>query len=440
MRTSSFYVVLIPFVFLDFLLRASSMRHPGQRGVVLPCGAVLNGVLRDHHHEAAFDLVADGAPCKCKIREHKVFCGSQMVEDRRYHVNTKKSVFAMKACRDLPIGEQPMCRLPPGVERPGLCRMFINKIDAITAGPDRQDGPVDFKKQFDLSDLGCVESMQPYEDMLTELRRRKAILGGVRAYKGKEPIRISSKETRKKRNGQLTQYEYVYLQILGFACAQVNAGEIAGLNNGQDIRHNYGSQLLNVRCGLIWHGHHLQSDHLLTAAAELLVNTFERVKAADNARDGLTKFFQLAFDPNFDPCLEGRVRFLQTYSNTLDGDFGGPAPDDLVLQSLKKDATTMDIVGEYLRVFHNECVRVWALKNNMTFQEAKAAKDATSENRDSFEKYYNEDVFRQFIEPDRPVEQAELDIAIKSYVEDLMTLPQKPEGVSYKVRTRAQKV
>eukprot|EP00928_Gymnodinium_smaydae_P002456 TRINITY_DN10875_c0_g1_i1.p1 TRINITY_DN10875_c0_g1~~TRINITY_DN10875_c0_g1_i1.p1 ORF type:complete len:465 (-),score=48.28 TRINITY_DN10875_c0_g1_i1:12-1358(-) len=447
MRTLSFHFALIPFGFLDLLDRASSMRaaslteQSGQRDAVLPCGAVLNGVARRHHNRSGFDYyndfdpVAHGAKCKCKIREHRVFCGNQLVENRRYHVNTEKSVFAMKACRDLPIEEQPICRLPPGVERPGLCMRFINKVDSIIDGPEPQGKPVDLKKRFDLSDVGCVEAMQPYKDMLTELGRRKNILGGVRTYKGREPIRIVSKELRKKLNGQLTQYEYVYLQILGFACAQANAGEIAGLNNGQDIRHNYGSQLLDARCGLVWHGHHLQSDHLLTAAAELLVNTFERVNAADNEGDRLTQFFQLAFDPNFDPCLEGRVRFLQTYSNTLDGDFGGPAPDDLVLQSFKKDATTMDIVGEYLRVFHNECVRSWALQKNMTFQEAKAAKDATEENRNSFEWYYNEEVFRQFIEPDHPVEQAELDMAIKSYVEELMTLPEKPEGATaFKLR------
>eukprot|EP00928_Gymnodinium_smaydae_P002459 TRINITY_DN10875_c0_g1_i4.p1 TRINITY_DN10875_c0_g1~~TRINITY_DN10875_c0_g1_i4.p1 ORF type:complete len:459 (-),score=25.67 TRINITY_DN10875_c0_g1_i4:12-1337(-) len=440
MRVLALSFALIPFGFLDFLLRAFSMRavsnyeNPGQHGASLPCGAVLNGVERNHNHEAEYDEVASGARCKCKVREHRVFCGSQMVGNRRYHVNTRKSVFAMKACRDLPIGEQPMCRLPPGAERPGLGKRFINKVDAMTFGPRPQGRPIDVSKQFDLKDLGSVEAMQPYEDMLTELDHRKDLLGGVQSYKWREPIRIDSKEARKKHKAVLTQYEYVYLQILGFACAQANAGEIAGLNNGQDYRNNYGSQLLDIRCGLIWHAHHMQSDHLLTAAAELLVNTFERLKA-DGSGDRLSKFFQLAFDPNFDPCLEGRVRLMQTYSNALEGDTGGPALDDLVLQSFKKDATTMDIVGEYLRVFHNECIRVWALKKEMTFQDAKVAKDATPEDRNSFEGCYNEQLFRQYIEPAHAVEQAQLDIAIKSYVEELMTLPEKPEGATaFKLR------
>eukprot|EP00928_Gymnodinium_smaydae_P024258 TRINITY_DN19681_c0_g3_i3.p1 TRINITY_DN19681_c0_g3~~TRINITY_DN19681_c0_g3_i3.p1 ORF type:complete len:458 (+),score=58.12 TRINITY_DN19681_c0_g3_i3:57-1376(+) len=417
------------FVAIAFSTRAdfSTSNHLKARGT---CSFVTNGVTRWHEHGKHFDPVARGQYCKCRRREHKVFCGDRMVSERRFDVAGKRSILQLAVCRRLPVGQFPECRLPPGVLLETGFQKCTTAAKNIVLGPPKERPVVDVYAPFQWSQFDCEEAAKPYKDMMHELARHEKALGGLRHFRSFAKI-VVPKELAI--YVSLTHFEYVALQIIGFACATANAKDIRDLNNGEDFRTNVGTQILGQRCGLVWHGAKGNSDHLLTLAGELLIDAFE-------ASEDPVHFFKTAFSRSSDPCLEGRIRLLEGYlmSKQSDAAGGGPSLDDVVARHLGHKATTLDIVGEYLRVFRNECIWRWAQEKEvpLTFTEASLALNSpqlASEDEASFQRLFHAGEFRSYLNRFSSKEfergDAPLDNVIDFYVENL-ALPPAPGGSS----------
>lgn len=212
-----------------------------------------------------------------------------------------------------------------------------------------------------------------FQEILAELSHAEQRLGGVRNFKGRPRIERKVKACDFRR--VYTDFEYVYLTVLGFAALSVHVEDIVALNNGRKFTENPGVRLLEQRTGMTMHADREGANHLLRSAPNLLMEAYA-VAATDRA--GRNGFFQEAFDRNADPCLEGRVNrileYLHSRSQVL-GATNAPPPEDLVVQSLGENATPQAIVGEHLRVFVNECTWRWARERGIDYDIAKAQTD-----------------------------------------------------------------
>eukprot|EP00928_Gymnodinium_smaydae_P024256 TRINITY_DN19681_c0_g3_i1.p1 TRINITY_DN19681_c0_g3~~TRINITY_DN19681_c0_g3_i1.p1 ORF type:complete len:463 (+),score=62.91 TRINITY_DN19681_c0_g3_i1:53-1390(+) len=417
---------------VSFSMRSDLLMSEHLKGRGPPCMYVVNGVPRWHLHASWEDRVAEGKRCKCRRHDHKVFCGDRMVSERRYDVAGASSIIKLAVCQRLPVGQFPECRLPPGVLPETGLKSCSTTVKNLVLGPPAERAVVDVSAPFEWSQFGCDEAAQPYKSMLKELVRHEKALGGLKNFASFEDIRPikGSAQGAQLSFPPLTHYEYVALQIIGFACAAANAKDISDLNNGQAFKYNLGTQLLNKRCGIVWHGTDGNSDRLLTLAGELLVDAFE-------ASDDPELFFRTAFSSSSDPCLEGRIRVLEGYlmSKHSESGSGGPSLEDVVVRNLGQSATNVEKVGEYLRVFRNECVWRWAQEREapLSFQEANHALNSpqlTSEDESSFERLFNAGEFRSYLERLLPrASEASMSAVIKKnvdfYVENL-ALPPAP--------------
>jgi hypothetical protein len=187
-----------------------------------------------------------------------------------------------------------------------------------------------------------------------------------------------------------TDYEYIYLTVLGFAALQQHNAEIVRQNNGQGYGKNPGTQLLERCCGMTMHGNRQGSNMLLQNAPSTLLKAF----AVANRKGELKAFFKEAFDRCSDPCLEGRVDLLITYvvNRTVLTDTCQPPVEDMAVQPLQPSATAHDIIGEHLRVFINECTWVWCCEKGLTYSAAKLARTDGSYATE-FRRYYNAPAF-----------------------------------------------
>lgn len=211
-----------------------------------------------------------------------------------------------------------------------------------------------------------------FAEILKELGKLEQQLGGVRNFRGRPRITQKVKATDFRRS--YTDFEYVYLTVLGLSQLQVHGEEIIRLNNGRMFKENPGTQMLERVTGITMHAEREGANHLLRSAPSILLRAFA---AAQGDRGGMRRFFQEAFDRLADPCLEGRVgRLLEYLATTVAaGGADAPRPQDLALQTLPATAGAEEIVGEHLRVFVNECTWNWARERGIGYSVAVADRD-----------------------------------------------------------------
>lgn len=227
-----------------------------------------------------------------------------------------------------------------------------------------------------------------FAEILRELCKVQADFGGTRNFPGAP--QIDHKVQRKEFQSSYTDFEYIYLTVLGLARLHVHCEEIVNKNNGKDFKQNPGVQMLERVCGMTMHGDREGANHLLRSAPASLIEAFSIAKTR---RNGFLEFFKGAFDRTADPCLEGRMGRLMEYleaKRSADCEASGIPPwEDVSLKPLKPGTAVRDIVGEHLRVFMGECTWSWSRSRGITYEAAKTARDT---DRD-FATVFNEATF-----------------------------------------------
>lgn len=216
-----------------------------------------------------------------------------------------------------------------------------------------------------------------FMEVLTELGRFEGALGGVKNFRGRP--RIEKKVKACEFRQSYSDFEYVYLTVLGLAELQKLGEDIVRRNNGRVFKDNPGVQLLERQTGMTMHGEREGANHLLRAAPEILIEAFA-VSRRD--RGGTLAFFREAFDRTADPCLEGRAGRILEYlaaRKAGGGADGTPPVEDLSVQPLPATAPPADVAGEHLRVFVNECTWAWARSRGVDYPTAKAQRDADAD-------------------------------------------------------------
>jgi len=235
--------------------------------------------------------------------------------------------------------------------------------------------------------------MPPYfVEIFQELKRHESHLGGLRNFS--DYPQIGAKVKAQDFRSGYTDYEYIYLTVLGFARLQVNIEEIVKKNNGKVFTSNPGVQLLERLCGMTMHGDREGANVLLRSAPVCLIEAFQIAKSK---KSGMKEFFKEAFDRNADPCLEGRtgriMEYLEAKRKILDSASANMAPwEDVSVKPLPAGATPQDIVGEHLRVFMSECTWSWSRHKGISYEDAKV-KRMDDENLASFTRLYNAEAF-----------------------------------------------
>mmetsp|Transcript_34623 Transcript_34623/g.99771 ORF Transcript_34623/g.99771 Transcript_34623/m.99771 type:complete len:375 (+) Transcript_34623:54-1178(+) len=209
-----------------------------------------------------------------------------------------------------------------------------------------------------------------FREILSELLRHKSKLGGSRHSTAL--LEINGKIKAEEFKSAYTDFEYVYLTVLGLARLQMHRDEIVRKCNGRSHTGNPGVQLLEAKCGMTMHGDRPGAVALLRSAPDTLIQAFN---VAKNKRDTL-RFFREAFDRRADPCLEGRIGRILEYlekQGFADADVTCRKPpwEDVSVKPLADTASVDDVVGEYLRVFVNECTWQWAEANGVDYETAK---------------------------------------------------------------------
>lgn len=214
----------------------------------------------------------------------------------------------------------------------------------------------------------------PFQEILDALGRFEHELGGVRHFKGRPMIerKVKASDFR----NAYTDFEYVYLTILGFARLHSLSEELASMNNGRKYKQNPCVQMLESQTGMTMHADREGANHVLRSAAGTMLQAFEVAK-----RDavGVEGFFREAFDRTADPCLEGRagrlLEYLQSRSQVPGAVRGRPPPGDLAVELPGAGAEPEAVVGEYLRVFVNDCTWRYALREGLDYDRAKLERD-----------------------------------------------------------------
>lgn len=229
-------------------------------------------------------------------------------------------------------------------------------------------------------------------DILVDVLRHKKVLGGLRCFS--DYPRIDHKVKAEEFRTGFTDFEYVFLTVLGFARLHTHGPEIVQKSNGKAHRHNPGVQLLEITCGMTMHGDREGAKALLQTAPTSLLEAYRLSKGQ---RGGTSRFFKDAFDRTADPCLEGRLGRLLEYLEkvTQRGDKKKDvAPwEDVSLQPISPTAPPNDVVGEHLRVFINECTWQWARDSDIDYEAAKQMRHSEG-SADDFNRRFNADTFR----------------------------------------------
>mmetsp|Transcript_58707 Transcript_58707/g.188781 ORF Transcript_58707/g.188781 Transcript_58707/m.188781 type:complete len:388 (+) Transcript_58707:68-1231(+) len=237
------------------------------------------------------------------------------------------------------------------------------------------------------------EDLPPFfTEILQELERHQRKLGGLRHFQDRPYIERKMK--RKELAGQHSDYEYVYLTVLGLAKLHLWSEEIIRKNNGQAFNHNPGVQLLERTTGLTMHAERQGSNHLLRTAPATLVEAFQVARVEPG---GALKFFQRAFNRTADPCLEGRVGRIMEWLESRRAASGstshsGPPWEEVSLRRLPEDAAAQDVVGEHLRVFMAECTWRWSQERSLDYESAKDLRLGEQHAAD-FSRLYNAPAF-----------------------------------------------
>ena len=104
-----------------------------------------------------------------------------------------------------------------------------------------------------------------FAEILMELLKYKSELGGQRNFEGTPEIRRKIK--REDFSKSYTDYEYIYLTVLGFACLHGHSEEMVRKNNGKTFDQNPAVQMLERECGMTMHGDRAGANHILRIAA-----------------------------------------------------------------------------------------------------------------------------------------------------------------------------
>ncbi|CAJ1428970.1 unnamed protein product [Effrenium voratum] len=226
-------------------------------------------------------------------------------------------------------------------------------------------------------------------EILVVVWQHKKLLGGQKHFPDRPTLRHKVK--KEEFCSGYTDFEYVYMTVLGLAKLHSLVEEITKLNNGEGFTRNPGVQLLERACGMTMHGDREGANAMLRSAPTALLEAFQAAKASGRFLD----FFRQAFDRQADPCLEGRtsrlLHFLESHRLTSTS----AAPwEDVSLRPLAADAAIKDVAGEHLRVFGNECTWQWSRQREMSYEEAQRARfsgdDAAAED---FARLFNAESF-----------------------------------------------
>lgn len=233
-----------------------------------------------------------------------------------------------------------------------------------------------------------------FAEILTELVTYQSELGGIKNFRGCWP-HIEKKVTAAEFRDSYTDFEYIFLTILGFAQLHMNCEEIVGKNNGKPFQQNVGVQLLEQRCGMTMHGDRAGANHLLRTAPASVVEAYALAKTSPTS---MRRFFKEAFDRSADPCLEGRVSRLMEYldARRQEADVSlahAPPWDDVSLRPLAAGASPQEVVGEHLRVFVNECTWKWAGDKGLNYTTAKEARSKDDQAQRDFARFFNAAAF-----------------------------------------------
>jgi len=233
-----------------------------------------------------------------------------------------------------------------------------------------------------------------FVEILTEVAKYENELGGGRNFRGCWP-QIEKKVTAAEFRDSYTDFEYIFLTVLGFAQLHMLCEEIIGKNNGKPFQQNLGVQLLEQRCGMTMHGDRGGANHLLRTAPASVVEAYALAKTNP---ESMRRFFKEAFDRSADPCLEGRVSRLMEYleARRQEADVSlahAPPWDDVSLRPLAAEASPQEVVGEHLRVFVNECTWKWAGEKGLDYASAKEALTKDVQGQREFTRLFNAPAF-----------------------------------------------
>lgn len=266
--------------------------------------------------------------------------------------------------------------------------MFARALSSLTPSS---------RPKITLLEAGFEDLPEEYRDLppffteiLVDVLRHKNVLGGLRNFP--DYPRIDHKVKADEFRHGYTDFEYVYLTVLGFARLHCRGEEIVTKSNGKPHRHNPGVQLLEVTCGMTMHGDRDGAAALLRSAPTALLEAY---RLSRGGRGGTTRFFKEAFDRTADPCLEGRLGRVLEYLEKARpvGRTDHPPWEDVSLQPLPPAAPVNDVVGEHLRVFINECTWQWARERSLEYEDAKTSRHS-EEHSASFNSVFNADTFR----------------------------------------------
>eukprot|EP00929_Paragymnodinium_shiwhaense_P013001 TRINITY_DN120869_c0_g1_i1.p1 TRINITY_DN120869_c0_g1~~TRINITY_DN120869_c0_g1_i1.p1 ORF type:complete len:503 (-),score=87.20 TRINITY_DN120869_c0_g1_i1:462-1970(-) len=270
--------------------------------------------------------------------------------------------------------------------------------NALPSGPSSTSLPEVNPQEEQIEDPSAQEVPVFFASILSELAKHKDALGGLFHFRGQTPY-IERKVTRHNLATSYTDYEYVYLTVLGFARLHSHCEEIVSKDNGECFTRNPGVQMLERVSGFTMHAERSGASHLLRTAPAALVEAFQLAthgaESAEAKHRRASAFFREAFDRTADPCLEGRVarllEFIEKSASQRDACKGSatlPPWEDVSLRALPLKAEPMDIVGEHLRVFMAECTWNWSCSRSIGYEEAKAAR-MNAESADDFTRLYN---------------------------------------------------
>jgi len=283
--------------------------------------------------------------------------------------------------------------------RTSQCYARVGKGSTLQAYGSTHQAPASPKKP------GGLPS---FEEVLEALRPYHRRLGGTPFFGRRDPHipkKLSSTELAKNSN-----YEYVFLTVLGFQLLQSHNEEIISLNNGQHFKTNPGTRRLEEVCGFTMHADRPGANGILRSAPEVMLRAFD---VARRKRIVEEFFSGEAFDRMADPCLEGRLgrilAFLEAHAprdeespcNVCSGTgrvtkgllwstevvckrckgtgriSGAPSvsdapPADVAVETMPVGSAPEKVVGEYLRVFRHLCIQRWARSTGLAYARAKS--------------------------------------------------------------------
>mmetsp|Transcript_128391 Transcript_128391/g.256451 ORF Transcript_128391/g.256451 Transcript_128391/m.256451 type:complete len:514 (+) Transcript_128391:121-1662(+) len=232
-------------------------------------------------------------------------------------------------------------------------------------------------------------SLPPFfSEILEDIERHQRLLGGLKYFQQRP--HIERKMKRQELASSHSDYEYIYLTVLGLARLHLRSEEIIRRNNGQPFNRNPGVQLLEHVTGFTMHAEREGANHVLRQAPACLVEAYQLARAEAG---GTLTFYKSAFDRTADPCLEGRFGRLIEYIERRRASSDpkacrGPSWEDVTLKTLPQDVSAQEVVGEHLRVFIAECTWQWAQERGLSYEEATGARQEPEQMTD-FARLFN---------------------------------------------------